>query len=586
MNQFNHRQYPDFGLGGLLGNGRQERNALLAIICSTFLGTLIVGVAAYAFCVAPANGAETIEAARDRLSGFSAIVFGTTVVSVALAYLIGTCVARKMGRQIFDIQTTLDCVIEGERNVQTTPTGSGELSEISTAVNQLIPLVQYDNERDTITHTVNELAERIRKIADGDLKADIDIETDLTGPIADAMNHMLLQLRRIFSHVQIATIHVSSMSDEVHNSTQVLSNESESQVAEILAASCEIEDMARSIQEVARNTSESDQVATQARENANKGSDAVRNTIQGMERIRGQVRDTAHRIKRLGESSQQVGEIVQVISDIADRTSILAINASIQAATAGEAGQGFAVVAEEVERLAQRSNGAAKEIATLIKAIQSDTAEAIVAMEESTKEVVNGSELANEAGEALREIDSVSHRLATLIHSISGSTKTQADAAAGVSRSMSEICEVTKKTANGTKDAAMSISNLANLADSLRASVIKFKLPVEFDARRGRKPVATDTNGSSPAAPVAALPPVREMPVSQMPAPQMPAPQMPVPQMPGRENAARKSEPASVLTQVETPSVAGNPSSGVTVALDEKASDSSATMPIEDQTRS
>jgi methyl-accepting chemotaxis protein len=203
----------------------------------------------------------------------------------------------------------------------------------------------------------------------------------------------------------------------------------------------------------------------------------VQDTIQGMNRIRDQVQDSAKRIKRLGESSQEIGEIVQLISDIADRTSILALNASIQAAMAGDAGQGFAVVAEEVERLAERSNEATKQIAALIKAIQGETSEAIAAMEESTREVVSGSTLAVQAGEALEEIDEVSSRLDELIHSISLATKQQARGAEALSRSMNEISGVTKQTAEGTKQAARAVGGMAALAEELRSSVSAFKLP-------------------------------------------------------------------------------------------------------------
>jgi twitching motility protein PilJ len=211
--------------------------------------------------------------------------------------------------------------------------------------------------------------------------------------------------------------------------------------------------------------------------NARQGADAVNNTIEGMNRIRDQVQETAKRIKRLGESSQQIGEIVQLIDDIADRTSILALNASIQAAMAGEAGRGFAVVAEEVERLAERSTNATKKIAGLVKAIQSETNEAVTAMEEGTREVVEGSKLANQAGQALSEIQNVSGRLAELIQSISQASRQQARVSESVAKSMTQISEVTQQTAAGNKQAAVSVNSLASLADELRSSVSTFRLP-------------------------------------------------------------------------------------------------------------
>jgi twitching motility protein PilJ len=218
-------------------------------------------------------------------------------------------------------------------------------------------------------------------------------------------------------------------------------------------------------------------VGEQALVNAQQGILAVQNTMEGMTRIRDQVQETAKRIKRLGESSQEIGDIVQLIGDIADRTSILALNASIQAAMAGDAGQGFAVVAEEVERLAERSTEATKQIDTLIRTIQNETNEAVAAMESTTNEVVEGSLLAEEAGQALSEIGTVSGRLQELIQSISMASQQQARGSEELAHSMVEIAEVTQQTAVGTKQAAVSINTLATLADELRASVSAFKLP-------------------------------------------------------------------------------------------------------------
>ena len=236
--------------------------------------------------------------------------------------------------------------------------------------------------------------------------------------------------------------------------------------------------MAVSIQQVSGNAATAATVAEQALQNARTGSASVQKTIESMSGIRQQVQQTAKRIKRLGESSQEIDEIVRLIGDIADRTSILALNASIQAAMAGEAGKGFAVVAEEVERLAERSTEATKKIATHIKAIQTDTNEAIAAMEETTREVVGGSGLANEAGIKLGEIEQVSTHLAELIQSISHAAKQQTRGSESVAKSMSDISNVTQQTAAGAKQAAFSIRRLSELADELRGSLDRFKLPV------------------------------------------------------------------------------------------------------------
>jgi methyl-accepting chemotaxis protein len=229
--------------------------------------------------------------------------------------------------------------------------------------------------------------------------------------------------------------------------------------------------MVTSVGEVAENTGKSAHVAQEARESAAKGSRAVANTIDGMGRIRCQVQETAKRIKRLAESSQEIGEIVKLISDVADRTSILALNASIQAAMAGDAGQGFAVVAEEVERLANRCNDATKQIARLVRCIQTETSGAMIEMEESIREVVEGSALATQAGEALADIDSVSNRLSELITSISCAAKQQARGGLLVSRTIDEVSSVMQETADGAKKTVKSVNHLTDLADDLRLSV-------------------------------------------------------------------------------------------------------------------
>ena len=210
---------------------------------------------------------------------------------------------------------------------------------------------------------------------------------------------------------------------------------------------------------------------------AAKGAAIVRQTIQGMDSIRDQIQETSKRIKRLGESSQEIGSIVELINDIAEQTNILALNAAIQAASAGEAGRGFAVVADEVQRLAERSANATKRIETLVQTIQSDTNEAVSSMEQTTAEVVAGARLAEDAGLALGEIEKVSHDLADLIQSISAAASQQSAAATNISATMNVIQEITTQTSVGASQTAESIGNLAHLAGDLRRSVADFKLP-------------------------------------------------------------------------------------------------------------
>jgi twitching motility protein PilJ len=348
---------------------------------------------------------------------------------------------------------------------------------LNAMLDNILGLIQTREERDTMQASVVKLLDEVSGVAEGDLTAEAEVTADVTGAIADSFNYMIDQLREIVSGVQDATLQVSSSANEIQTTAEHLAQGSEAQAMQIADTSSAVEEMAVSIQQVSENAALSATVGEEALANAQRGAKAVQDTVEEMNRIREQVQETAKRIKRLGESSQEIGEIVQLIRSIARRTSILAINASLEAAMAGEAGRGFAVVAEDVKRLAERSTDATRQITDLIKTIQSETSEAVTAMESTTQEVVVGSELADQAGQALAEIEGVSNRLAELIQSISLASKQQARGSETLAQSMDEIAEVTQQTAAGTKQAAVSISTLAILADELRASVSAFKLP-------------------------------------------------------------------------------------------------------------
>ena len=403
------------------------------------------------------------------------------VGSGVLILIVSLMFASGLTRQADAIMEMLSSIGIGDFDARAEVISRDELGTVAESLNSMcdntLSLIQSREERDAIQSDIQVLMEEVSEIAQGDLRIQSNVNQEVTGGIADAINFMISQLRQVVRRVKRATDQVTHSAHEIRATTEHLSRGSEAQAAQIIDTSDAIDEMSLSIGQVADNTDESTMVARQARECAHKGTQSVQDTIQGMNRIRDQVQDSAKRIKRLGESSQEIGEIVQLISDIADRTSILALNASIQAAMAGDAGQGFAVVAEEVERLAERSNEATKQIAALIKAIQGETSEAIAAMEESTREVVAGSTLAVQAGEALEEIDEVSSRLDELIHSISLATKQQARGAEALSKSMNEISGVTKQTAESTRQATHAVGSLVSLADELRSSVSAFKLP-------------------------------------------------------------------------------------------------------------
>ncbi|MFW5454563.1 methyl-accepting chemotaxis protein [Thioalkalivibrio sulfidiphilus] len=321
------------------------------------------------------------------------------------------------------------------------------------------------------------LLDEMTNLAEGDLTVHATVTEDITGAIADSVNYAIDALRSLVTTINQTALQVSTAAVKTQSTALRLADASNHQAREIASASSSITDMADSIEQVSRSAETSAEVAQKAVAIAGKGALTVRKTIDGMDTIREQIQETSKRIKRLGESSQEIGDIVGLINDIADQTNILALNAAIQASAAGEAGRGFAVVADEVQRLAERSANATKQIEALVKTIQADTNEAVISMEQSTANVVNGAKLALDAGDALNEIEGVSNQLADLIATISHAARQQASVAQNVSNTMNVIQEITMQTSDGTNETAVSIGNLTNLATELRKSVAGFKLP-------------------------------------------------------------------------------------------------------------
>ncbi|MFT4198481.1 MAG: methyl-accepting chemotaxis protein [Pseudoxanthomonas sp.] len=321
------------------------------------------------------------------------------------------------------------------------------------------------------------LLDEISSLGEGDLTVKASVTEDMTGAIADAINYAVDELRNLVTTINGTSVQVAASTQETQATALQLAEAANHQAEQINAASERINEIAVSIDEVSRNSTDSAEVAQRSVLIATEGAGVVRETIRGMDQIRDQIQETSKRIKRLGESSQEIGSVVELINDISEQTNILALNAAVQAASAGEAGRGFAVVADEVQRLAERTSNATRRIESLVQAIQVDTNEAVSSMEQTTSEVVSGARLAEDAGTALGEIERVSSDLNELIKNISEAARQQSGAALDITQTMGVIRRITSQTSEGAGQTAESIGHLAQLASDLRRSVADFKLP-------------------------------------------------------------------------------------------------------------
>lgn len=390
-------------------------------------------------------------------------------------------IQKGIAEQIHSMSETFRQVSKGQYDARAEIYGKDELGMMAETTNAMLAntlsLIQSREERDRIQDSIRKLLDDVSGVAEGDLTKEAEVTAEMTGAIADSINYMMAELRTIIGAVQSTTANVNSSAQRVQDVTEVLADSSQHQSEQVRAASQILHMMAQSIRDVAERANDAATVADSALSGALAGGAAVRRTVVGMNSIRQHVQETSRRMKRLGESSQEIGEIVQLISDISDRTSILALNASIQAAMAGESGKGFAVVAEEVERLAERATEATNRITVLIKSVQTETYEAISAMEETTREVVDGSHVAGEAGERLAQIEDVSRQITGLVKEISTTASEQASSSDRVAATVADVSDGTQSTAQEALRTATDIRQLATMVTELSHSLSKFRLP-------------------------------------------------------------------------------------------------------------
>ena len=419
---------------------------------------------------------------------FTYAAAGAALVVLVSVLAINYFVRRKVQDRLLSLVDVCRNFAGGDRAVRATVAGDDEFAMLSMSLNSLLDNQNFSmngsasssaggGEVATLQAQIEKLLQEVSAVGDGDLRVQAEVTPDTLGVLADSFNYMIEELAKVVGRVQATAIQVTNGTRRILDRSSELAKASETQVNQISQTTQAVEELANFIQNVAGNARLSAESAQQALHSANTGQDAVKQSIEGMLLIRENVQETAKKIKRLGERSNEIGEIVRIIEDIADQTNLLALNAAIQSAMAGEHGRGFAVVADEIRQLAERSTESTKRIATLVKSIQGDTYEAVVSMEDSTQEVVKGSQLADEAGRALNSIYTAVERQAQMIESIAHAANEQAQVSESVAVAMSQISEIAQQTNIGTQEASMSVSYLAELADQMRASVSTFRLP-------------------------------------------------------------------------------------------------------------
>lgn len=468
---------PDRNKGGMSVNALM----LTGITASTGIPVLLFALLGFVY-VTLNSGSTT----KSGSTTFGLIILGCAITALLLVFTINYFVQRRIKDKLLGLNDVCRDFATGDNSARASVQGDDEFAMLANSLNSVFDgrggngapqMNAVGSDAAALQAQIEKLLQEVSAVGDGDLRVQAEVTPDTLGVLADSFNYMIEELAKVVGRVQSTAVQVTNATRRILDRSADLAQASETQVAQISQTSQAVEALAIFIQNVAHNAMSSVEVAQEALRSATSGQQSVRQTIDGMMLIRENVQETSKKIKRLGERSNEIGEIVRIIEDIADQTNLLALNAAIQSAMAGEHGRGFAVVADEIRLLAERSTESTKRIATLVKSIQGDTYDAVVAMEDSTQEVVKGSQLADEAGRALNSIYSAVERQAKMIESIARSAQEQTPVSEAVAVTMVQISEVIRQTDAGTQEAAVSVSYLAELSEQLRASVSTFRLP-------------------------------------------------------------------------------------------------------------
>ena len=425
-------------------------------------------------------------------SGASSGIFFAVLLSLGvggfLAWRLGSAVITPV-QQLAEFS---ERIAAGDPRARVEVHSSDELGYISENLNRAVAKVSKANSNqeasDALQRSITELLAVINQVARGELALRGKVTNDALGNVTDSINYMLDNFTKVLERVRKAAMEVTACSNNILVAADEMQAGATQQDQEITNTSSAVEELTVSMKQVSNNAEASAEAARRALDAAEQGNRAVRDTLDGMQRIRASVQATAKKIKSLGDRSLEISEIINVINDITEQTNLLALNAAIEAARAGEAGRGFAVVADEVRKLAEHSRSATKDIAALIKAIQAETNEAVVVMEEGTKEVESGATLADQAGRALDAISSVVRQSAELVQEISLASKQQVRGTEGVAHAMQIISNITRQTSQGTRGTVATVSQLVKLSDQLNEALSQFRAANKQANQAPKKP--------------------------------------------------------------------------------------------------
>ena len=444
-----------------------------------FNGIVLAAVIALAYNAGHQSGNASILDFAALPSG----AVGSVALAVGLALLMTIIIAWKLGGSLLapvsDLAKFSERLAVGDPKARAEVTSTNELGYIADNLNRAVAKVSKaannQESSDALQRSITELLTVINQVARGDLSLRGKVTNDALGNVADSVNYMLDNFTKVLERVRKAAMEVTACSNNILVAADQMQAGATQQDQEITNTSSAVEELTVSMKQVSNNAEASAEAARRALDAAEQGNRAVRDTLEGMQRIRSSVQATAKKIKSLGDRSLEISEIINVINDITEQTNLLALNAAIEAARAGDAGRGFAVVADEVRKLAEHSRSATKDIAALIKAIQAETNEAVVVMEEGTKEVESGATLADQAGRALDAISNVVRQSAELVQEISLASKQQVRGTEGVAHAMQIISNITRQTSQGTRGTVATVSQLVKLSDQLNDGLAQFR---------------------------------------------------------------------------------------------------------------